>query len=216
MRYNPRLSAKEIKENYKHFNERALLYKARGLDFIKNREFILKMAHPLRGSILEIGTGTGRTSIALAKAGYKFVSIDNDKEVLKIAALNLAYANILSSVKLYVMDGESTDFKNRSFENIFCVNLFHHIDKVNKILLEVDKLLCVNGKVILVDFNKRGMEIVNTVHKEEGYVHKNSNVTKDSVYSYFSGLGYEIKDYEDKCHWVLIGKKLLNKNINIT
>ena len=207
MQYDPKLSAKEIEENHKHFSERVSLYKKKGLDFVKNREFILEMAHSLQGSILEIGTGTGHTSLALAKAGYKSASIDNDKEALKIAALNLAYAKVLSNVKFYIMDGKSMDFGNGSFKNIVCVNLFHHIDKINKMLSEIDRVLCADGKVILADFNKRGMEIVNAVHKKEGRVHKNSDVTKDSVSSFFRGLGYEIKDYKDKCHWVLIGRK---------
>ena len=211
LEYMPKLSNEEVVENHKHFSERVSLYQKKGLDFVKSREFVLKKAHPLQDSILEIGTGTGYTTLALAKAGYKFASVDNDKEALKIAALNLVYVNVFSNVKFYIMDGKSMDFENRSFKNVVCVNLFHHIDKVNKMFSEIDRVLCVNGKAVLADFNKRGMEIVNAVHRKEGRVHKNSDVTKESVYSYFHGLGYEIKDYEDKYHWVLIGRKLIQQ-----
>jgi predicted O-methyltransferase YrrM len=127
--YIPKLSSEEIEQNHKHFSERVSLYQKKGLDFVKSREFILKKAHPLQGSILEIGTGTGYTTLALAKAGYKFTSIDKDKATLKIASLNIAYADVLSNVKLYVMDGKSVDFENGSFRNVICVNLFHHIDR---------------------------------------------------------------------------------------
>ncbi len=211
LEYMPKLSNKEIVENHKHFSKRVSLYQKKGLDFAKNREFILKKADPLQDSILEMGTGTGHTTLALAKAGYKFASIDNDKEALKIAALNLAYVNVFSNVKFYIMDGKSMDFENRSFKNIVCVNLFHHIDKVNKMFSEIDRVLCANGKAVLADFNKRGLDLVNAVHKKEGRAHKNSDVTKDSVYSYFHGLGYEIKEYKDKCHWVLISRKLIQQ-----
>jgi len=215
MQYDPKLFAKEIKENHKHFSERLSLYQKKGLDFAKSREFIFKKAHFLEGHILEIGAGTGYTTLALAKAGYKFVSIDNDKDALKIAALNLAYAKALSNVKFYIMDGKSMAFKNASFKSIICVNLFHHVDKVNKMLLEIDRILCANGKIILADFNKRGMEIVNAMHKKEGRVHENSNVRKKSVYSYFRAVGYEIKNYEDRCHWMLVGRKSINNQVNI-
>lgn len=209
MQYIPELSAKEIAENHKYFSERASLYKEKGLDFAESRELMLKKAHPLRGSILEIGTGTGHATLALAKAGYKFVSIDNDKETLKIAALNLAYVNLLSSVKFYIMDGKSMDFANESFKNIVCVNLFHHIREIDKMLSEIDRVLSADGNVVLADFNKRGMEIVNAVHEQEGRVHENSNVAQDSVYFYFRSLGYEVKDYNEKCHWILLGRKMI-------
>ena len=80
MRYTPRLGRKKIEENHRYFSERVLLYKKKGLDLVKSREFILRKAQPLPGSILELGTGAGHTTVALAKAGYDFVSIDKDKE----------------------------------------------------------------------------------------------------------------------------------------
>lgn len=210
MQYIPKLSAQEIEENHKRFKGRVSLYK-RGLDFAESRKFILKKAKPLRGSILEIGAGTGYTTLALAKAGYKFISIDKDREALKTSALNLAYEKVFSNVKFYVMDGKSLTFENGSFNNIVVVNLFHHIDSVNKMLAEIDRVLCADGKIVLADFNKTGMEIVEAVHKREGRAHENSGVTKDSIYSYFHALGYDIRSYQDRCHWTLVCKKLIQK-----
>jgi len=207
MQYIPKPTNKEIKENHKHFSERISLYKQRGLDFLKSREFILEQAKTLQGSILEIGSGTGYTTLSLAKAGYKFTSIDKDKESLKTTALNLAYENLLSNVKFYVMDGKSLSFANNSFRNVVIVSLFHHINGVGKMFSEADRVFCTNGKLILADFNERGIAIVNSVHKEEGRTHEDSGVSKDYVYSYFHRLGYEIKSYEDRCHWLLIGEK---------
>jgi len=211
MQYSPELCEKDIEENHRHFDERVSLYRGKGLDFVKSRDFILQKAHPLEGSMLEIGSGTGYTALALAKAGHKFASVDNDKEALNITALNLSHADVLSNVKLYVMDGACMTFESASFKNIICVNLFHHIDKVNKMLSEIDRVLCANGKVVLADFNRTGMKIVDAVHEKEGRMHKNSEVKKEDVYSYFSGLGYEIRAYEDNCHWLLVGIKKIER-----
>ena len=211
MQHIPRLDPKEVEENHKHFTERISLYKDKYLDFIKSREFILKKAYPLQGNILEIGAGTGHTTLALAKAGYNFVSIDKDEEALKTAALNLAYEKMLSSAKFYTMDAKSLTFKSRTFKNIVCVSLFHHIDEIDKVLSEIDRVLCAGGKVVLADFNEKGMAIINNVHRQEGRVHENSNIGRDYIYSYFHGLGYEIKDYEDGYHWLLIAEKLIQK-----
>ena len=207
MQYFPKVNEKEIEENHRHFSERISLYKERGLDFIKNREFILAKAGVLDGNILEIGAGSGYTTLALAKAGYKFISIDIDKEALKTTALNLAYEKVLSNVEFYVMDGMSLDFKNSTIKNVVIVNLFHHIKSgINKILSEIDRVLCADGKLVLADFNDKGMKIVEGVHKQEGRVHENAGVSEDYVHSYFHSLGYEIKRYQDMCHWIIITK----------
>ena len=161
----------------------------------------------MQGSILEIGTGTGYATLVLAKAGYKFTSIDTDKESLEIAALNLAYENALSNVAFYVMDGKSLDFENKSFRNIVVINLFHHIDDIDKVLSEIDRVLCRGGKAVLADFNKNGLKIVGSVHKQEGRIHEDVGVSKKHIYSYFHRLGYDVKSAEDKHHWVLIAKK---------
>jgi len=218
MQYIPEFDRKEIEENHKRFSQRVLLYKKRGLDFLASRESILAKVAPLENNILEIGTGSGYTTLCLAKAGYKFISVDKDKESLKIAALNLAYPvrnkvsngtyeNLLSRVNFYAMDGSSLAFADNPFRTAVAIGLFHHITDVKRLCSEIDRVLSRDGKIILADFNKNGMEIIDSVHKEEGNIHEDSGANKDYAYSYFHALGYDIKTYEDNCHWVLIGKK---------
>ena len=105
------------------------------------------------------------------------------------------------------MDGKSLAFADNSFKTVVVVGLFHHITGVDKMLSEIDRVLRPDGKALLVDFNKKGMEIIDSVHKQEGNVHEDSGVTRDYVYSYFHGLGYAFKSLEDKCHWFLIAEK---------
>ena len=206
-KYIPKLSHKEVEENHQRFSERLLLYKNRGLDFLSSREFILTKAAPLEGSILEIGSGKGYTTLCLAKTGYEFIAIDKDRESLKTTALNLAYQNVLAKVKLYLMDGKSLAFRNGSFKTVVAVGLFHHLTDVDKMFAETDRVLVSNGKAVLADFNREGMSIIDSVHREEGNTHEDSGISKNYVYSYFHGLGYEIRSYQDKCHWVLIAEK---------
>jgi len=211
MKYTPRLKDKEIKENHSYFIERVSIYKKMGLDFRTARRLVLKKAGLLQNDLLEIGSGNGYTTLALARAGYKFVSIDKDKEALRKTALNLAYEGLLSNVEFYVMDAGSLSFDDETFHNIMIVNLFHHIDGIDDILSEVDRVLCVNGKAIMADFNKKGMEIIDSVHKREGRIHKDSGVTKNHVYSYFNALGYKMQEFKDRCHWVLITEKTVQQ-----
>jgi ubiquinone/menaquinone biosynthesis C-methylase UbiE len=211
MKYVPKLTKKEIDENRGYFTERVNLYKSLGLDFADSRKFIIKKAQPLCDRILEVGSGNGYTSVALAKWGYRFISIDNDRESLRKTALNLAHEKLLSNVELHVMDGKNLSFDNGSFRSVIIVNLFHHIDKVNDILLEINRVLSAGGKAIMADFNKKGMEIINSVHEREGRTHEDSGVTKDYIHSYYKSLGYEIKEYKDRHHWALIARKKIKQ-----
>ena len=207
MQYTPKLTPQEIEQNHSRFCQRLSVYREQGLDFLKSREFILAKAGTLQGPILEVGAGTGYTTLSLAKAGHKFISVDKDEQSLKTTALNLARENLLSSVRLYIMDGKYLGFANNSFSNVIMVNLFHHIRGVDKLFCETDRVLRPNGKLILADFNKQGMAIVDAVHKGEGRSHIDCGVTREQVYSYFHGLGYAINAYADKHHWVLIAEK---------
>ena len=211
MRYIPELTQQEIEENHKHFSARISLYRDKGLDFEKSRQFMLDKAQPFKASILELGTGTGYITLALAKKRYKFISIDKDEGSLKTAALNLAHERVLSNVTFYIMDGKHLDFDNGAFNNVIVVNLFHHIDDINKILSEIDRVLRGNGKLLMADFNKEGFEIVDGVHRDEEHIHENRGITKDKIYSYFYGLGYDIKNYDEKCHRCIVAKKLIQK-----
>jgi ubiquinone/menaquinone biosynthesis C-methylase UbiE len=201
------ITKENAKAAHRNFKERILVYKRKGLDLMKSREFMLNKTEPMRGDILEIGTGSGYTTIALARAGYKFISIDKDEEALKNTALKLAHENIFGNVKFYVMDGNSLTFGDESFSSVFVINLFHHVNEVGKMLSEIDRVLCRGGRAILADFNKRGMEIVNLVHREEGRIHEDSGIGRDLIYSYFKRLGYGIESYDEENHWLLIINK---------
>ncbi|MFA6378684.1 MAG: hypothetical protein WCX16_02760, partial [Candidatus Omnitrophota bacterium] len=48
---------KEILENFKQYLERKALYKSFGYDVDQERGFVLEQAKPLKGKILEAGTG---------------------------------------------------------------------------------------------------------------------------------------------------------------
>ncbi|MFH1479244.1 MAG: iron-sulfur cluster assembly scaffold protein [Candidatus Omnitrophota bacterium] len=207
MIYKLKFTKEEIEENHKYFLERISLYKSLGQDFTKSREFILEKAEQLKGKMLEIGSGNGYMTLALAQAGHRFISIDNDAESLRKSTLNLAYHGLLSNVEFHMMDGGAMSFADRTFDNIIAVNMFHHIDRADDMLSEIDRVLTSDGRLIAADFNKKGMDIIDSMHKKEERHHKNTGVTKEYIYSYFQNLGYVIGEFKDSCHWILVAKK---------
>jgi ubiquinone/menaquinone biosynthesis C-methylase UbiE len=207
MKYMPELTEQQIRENHKLFDERLKLYKAKGLDFLRSREVVLKRAGSLQGGILDVGSGNGVMALSLAKAGYGLTSIDRDEEMLDKTALNLVYANLLHKAELHLMDACSLDFAENSFNNIFMVEALHHMDDIESVFSELDRVLFFGGKFVLADFNEKGMEIVKLVHASEGRKHERSFIGVDEAENWLGRNGYKTKRYEDECHWILIADK---------
>jgi 2-polyprenyl-3-methyl-5-hydroxy-6-metoxy-1,4-benzoquinol methylase len=212
MKYKPELLSESIEINNLNFRKRADVYRKMGFDFEASRRFILEAAGRLDGNILEIGSGSGHTTLALARAGHAVTVIDSDEEALKTTALNLAYEGLLPEVEMYVMDAADMIFSYGSFRNVIAVNMFHHVKEANKILSEIERVLSEDGKAVISDFNEEGMRVIDSVHKKEGRLHENSGAGKGHIFSYFKKLGYNIKESGDKYNWIMVCEKERGKS----
>ena len=207
MRCAPSFTKEEIEANHEIFDGRRLLYKDRGVDFLKVRRAIIDKAGPLKGPILDIGAGKGIMALCLARAGYSFASVDKDQDVLRIAALNLAYEDLLSRAELHVMDAYSLEFADNSFDSVFLVEALHHMDDIDGLFSEIDRVLRPGGRIVLSDFNEKGMEIVDSVHDREGHKHRSSGMGKKEAEVWLNEKNYSVRGCDQESHWILIGEK---------
>ena len=183
----------EVIDNHKKFLERIDFYKKFGLDQIKEREFILNKALPIGGNILEIGTGKGHFSLALAKNGYRFTTIDIDKQEQEIAKLNLAYYNLQHFANFKIEDARCLSIPEKSFDVIFCINVYHHLKTPFQVLEEMQRILSLKGKIVLGDFNEKGMDIINKCHELEGRKHDYFTNNLETAKGFFSNRGFNIR-----------------------
>lgn len=206
-KYAPEFTDREIRDAHELFEERRNVYRKEGLDFLKSREFILEKAGSLNGNILEVGSGRGITALSLARAGYSFTSVDNDEEMLKIAALNLAHENLLENVTLYLMDAYSLEFDEESFDNVFMIEALHHMDDMEGLFSGINRVISPGAKLVLADFTKKGYSIIERVHEREGRAHGKSQLGRTEAQDWLSEQGFDLENYEDTCHWLIIAKK---------
>jgi ubiquinone/menaquinone biosynthesis C-methylase UbiE len=164
-------------ENHKRYLERKSLYKNFGYDIDKERAFTIEKAQPIYGKILEAGTGKGHFALALAKEGYKFTAFDISEEEQGFAKLNLKYFGLVHLVDFCIENGEHLRFKNKNFDVIFSVNTIHHLLNPYKVIDELIRVLSFKGKLVLSDFTKEGLEIMDKIHASEGRVHEVSKAT---------------------------------------
>ena len=194
-------------ENHKKYLERKALYKSFGYDIDKERGFILEQAKPVSGRILEAGTGKGHFALALAKAGYSFVTFDISAEEQRFAKLNITHFGFDKKIDFRIEDGEHTSFPDSSFDVIFSVNVLHHLRSPYKVINEFIRLISPDGKIILADFTEEGFKIMDKIHGLEGNTHEVGLVGLSDVGAYLAKKGFLVKGVKSAYQRVLIAKR---------
>jgi SAM-dependent methyltransferase len=110
------------------------------------------------GSILELGCGTGRVLVALARAGHEVVGLDDSPHMLEVCLSKLEAQPAGVRSHATVIDADMTSFDlARTFEAIICpLNGFHHLRTAEDQIACLDacrKHLPAHGLLILDLFN---------------------------------------------------------------
>lgn len=193
-----------VLENHKRYSERKALFKSFGCDIDKERAFIIEKAQPLYGAMLEAGTGKGHFALALAQQGYRFTTFDISEEEQGFARLNLKYFGLEHLADFRIENGESLSFKDRSFDIIFSVNTFHHLLNPYKVLDELIRLLADKGKLVISDFTKEGLVLLNKIHASEGNEHKVSKITLADIERTLAAKSFKVDKSNSTFQEVLV------------
>lgn len=197
-----------LSENHKKYLKRKSLYRSFGYDIDKERAFIIEKAKPFYGRILEAGTGKGHFALALAKAGYRFTTFDISRTEQAFARLNLEYFGLDNSVKFRIENGENLSFKDKSFDTVFSVNTFHHLSNPYKVADEFIRVLYFPGKIILSDFTKTGLKIMDKIHALEGNIHEVSKTKLSDIGRYLLKNGFRIEKKKSRFQEVIIALRI--------
>ena len=102
-------------------------------------------------TILDVGGGMGRLSLALSKsARYKVILTDISIDMLKIA---VKHSENLNNIKIFNTDAHQLPFRNNSFDLVVGLDLFCHLDKPNRALREFNRVLKKQGLLIIDSTN---------------------------------------------------------------
>ena len=195
---------KVIEENHEKYLERVELYKSFGYDIESERRFLLDKIVPICGDILEIGTGKGYLTIALAKEGYNFISIDISAEEQEYARLRLKYLGLEGKVNFKVENAENLSFADKSFGTIILSHVVHHFNSPFVVIDELTRIISYGGKIILSDFNKEGLNVVDKVHQSEGRSHQVSPIGLSDIERYFKKKNFSTDSFHNKFQDVLL------------
>lgn len=188
--------------------ERESIFLSFGYDIEKERNRILEVAEPIRGKILEAGTGKGYFSLALAKKGHRFTTFDISKEEQEIARLHLQHHGLDRLASFVVENGESLSFKNQSFGAVFSVNTIHHLEEPAKVIDELIRVLASFGKLILCDFNDKGFDMIGKIHAMEGNVHESGKIRLSEAEPYLKDRGFKTQKESTDFQEIVIARRL--------
>lgn len=199
----------ELLANHKRYLERKAFYSSLGYDIDKERAFILEKAQPLYGDILEAGTGKGHFALELAKAGYSFTTFDISEAEQAFAKLNLRYFGFGKQVDFRIENGETLSFKDKSFDVVFSVNTLHHLTNPYKVIDELLRVLSFEGKLVLSDFTKEGLALMDKIHAIEGNKHEVGKTTLSDIEEYLVIKGFRVDKASSTFQDVLIASPQL-------
>ena len=196
--------ADAIIESNKRYCERIKYYKDFGYDIKKEIKFILEKSYPIYGDILDVGTGKGYFALELAKEGYSFTSIDISAEEQELAKLNIKYFNLEKQINFRIENAENLSFEDSSFDIIFSINAIHHFSNPIKAIDELIRMITFEGKMILSDFTKEGLEIMDRIHKAEGRHHAVGRVGLSEITKYLQGREFKIEKHMSKFQEIVV------------
>jgi SAM-dependent methyltransferase len=94
-------------------------------------DFVLSLAEKIGGPILELGCGTGRLAIPLARAGYRVTGLDNSTEMLAFAKHKLSSQTeiVKERARLLVGDMRRFELDDQFALAVISYNTFMHLDR---------------------------------------------------------------------------------------
>lgn len=197
----------EFSPGLRRILERKNLFLEFGYDLDQERDAILDAAAPLSGQILETGTGKGHFSLALARRGISFISVDISREEQVLAGEYLKFHRLERFADLRIQNGERLDFEDGFFDMVFSINALHHFEQPFSVIGELIRVLRPGGRLILSDFTEKGFDIMDRIHALDQHVHDRGKSALPDTEVYLRGENFGIRKSATPCQWTLIAEK---------
>jgi SAM-dependent methyltransferase len=98
-------------------------------------------------SVLDVGTGTGRAALLLARRGARTTGVDASREMLKVARERAAAEGL--SVAFAPGDVHALEFPDRCFDVVVCLRVLMHTPRWRESLAELCR---VADKLVILDY----------------------------------------------------------------
>ncbi len=176
---------------------------------ISEYDMALDLAHfGDQDTVLDVATGSGRMLLQLLHRGCSVVSGDIDHEALNRARERLG--DLAGKPTLVILDAHNLQFGDCSFHAVTFANAIHEIDDPRGVLDEITRVLTANGKLLVVEFNLQGFELMELHHRMQGKgEHPKGEMSSEEIDRYLRSSFDQVEVWESSIThaWVASGKK---------
>ncbi len=194
----------EIEANHARLQERSATHRRFGYDPDASVRFVIEKALPLRGRVLDIGTGKGRFAIPLAREVTEVTTVDINAEEQHCARLEAIHAGVADRIEFVLADARALPWRAATFDAVTSWNVFHHLDDAERVFGEMLRVLKPGGKLVLADFSMGGFRLLDTIHAAEGQRHPHPPSQFAHWRARLRSAGYNVRRFEDHHEEVLV------------
>jgi len=150
------------------------IFKEKGRFFEKPHEDLPKLVRIFKKAkvkrVLDLGCGSGRHVVYLAKHGFEVYGFDLSKEGIRLAKQWLKEKNLKAKLKVGDMN-KKFPYRDKFFDAIICVQVLHHntARKIKKVISEIYRVLKPSGYLFVTVPKSRNVKFQGKKWKKIGY-----------------------------------------------
>jgi ubiquinone/menaquinone biosynthesis C-methylase UbiE len=123
-----------------------------GLIFLEERQVERLLAQISFTNVLDVGTGTGRHALQLARRGASVTALDQSPEMLAVARLAAQREGLPIDFHLRSLD-DDLPFAAGQFDLLICALTLSHVADLAHALGEFARVLQAGGSLLITDFH---------------------------------------------------------------
>lgn len=154
---------------------------------------------PKDGTALDMGCGTGRCTIPLAKSGRRVIATDISVGMLK-KAIKKSAVNGVTNITYFLADAEDLPLKPSLFSTVISFGVLHHVNKPATVIEDIKKILRPKGVFYALENNATPIRWlfdmlmkISKLWNEEAGSHPLFNIKEIEVLIRNNGMYPEIK-----------------------
>ncbi len=143
-----------------YFNDVATEWDRMSSEFFSTniRDFALKVSEIKNGEkAADLGAGTGFMTEALLKAGAEVIAVDQSEKMLEQLQKKF---NSEKEIDSRVGEAGNLPVKEKSVDKAFANMYLHHVEKPDKAISEIRRILKPGGRMVLTDLEKHNFEVL--------------------------------------------------------
>ncbi len=123
-----------------------------GLIFVEEQHVDQLLAHLSFSKVLDVGTGTGRYALKLARQNVSVTAIDQSPQMLAIAQQAAQREGLLLDFRLHSLEHD-LPFEAHQFDLLICALTLSHVPNLAHALQEFARVLQDGGYLLITDFH---------------------------------------------------------------